>query len=606
MKKIFYLLAFGFIGINSLLGQTKEIEVLQKKIKNSLFQNPDSLIFYNHQLLRYSSELSDSLVAQSYKQLGLSFGRKEQIDSANYYFDKSLSTTEGHPLLKGNVYVKWAKTERDFGNYKKAHKILDSAETLFKNQNSQSGIGKVLIERGTIDHYNRQSGKAIEELKEAIKIFEQLAEQENLLIAKQELAGAFLTESKYQFAKDLYAQILPQLKKQEGVNYYFVLVNQGDCYFELGDIEKAKQNYEIAQAYLEQHQFKKYSYYVLAKIARVNKVQGDLQQAKSNFKVSFDGLAKMNSARLKYVTFYYLDLLIGLGEKEAALKVVRLVQDKAIKHKISLNIDNDINFLTQVKETYKINGLFRKALAASEQINVLKDSINDTQKQKLTKEIAAKYQNQYQRKKNKDLLFKNVLLSNTIKKDQTITILLMVLMVILLISGIIIYSINKKKITFHKAHSQLLKQQYTLQRNLSEEIKGQLENKERELVSNAMQFLDQQKQFNTILKNTNDGDISRRVRYQISSLINQQDYWKFFKKRFNEIHPKFITNLEEQFPKLTKTEIDLCILLKIKLNNKEIARLLGVTHESVITKKYRLRKKLNQKEEMLLDQLLAA
>lgn len=613
MKKILLVFSVGLLGLNFLFGQTPEIDKLNQKIDRFFPQNPDSSLVYNRQLLNYSHQLSDSTVAETYKKLGLNFGQTEQADSANYYFHKSLAMANRQPLLKGNIYVKWGKVERDFGNFKKGHRILDTAETLFKNQDNRSGLGKVLIERGTIDHYNRQSGKAIKELNKAVGIFRELDDTENLLIAKQELAGAFLMESDYRFAKNLFGEVLSALKDEKENIYYYVLVNQGDCFFELGEIEKAQENYQIAQTYFEKHQFRKYDYFVSGKIARTNRALENFKKARSNFKKAYRGLAGLKSRRLKYVTYYYLDFLKSIGDKENALKIARSIQKIDRTHKISLNLNNDLQFLKQVQKAFKMNGLYRQALQTSERINILKDSVNAAKNEEITKEVSAKYKNKYQRKRNKDLLSKNEILADNIKKNKTINWLLIVLVVLLLIISGFVYNYYRKKakkrglqIKEYKAHKKQLEQKHLESKRLSEEIKQKLEKKERQVIATSMRLSDGESQVKEILQKASTKEVKPNVHKKIMAVLNQTNYWQYFKQRFVEVHPEFIRKIEEQFPELTSKEVDFCMLLKLNLENKEIARLLGIRPESVITKKYRIRKKLTEEEESLLKGILAA
>jgi len=44
---------------------------------------------------------------------------------------------------------------------------------------------------------------------------------------------------------------------------------------------------------------------------------------------------------------------------------------------------------------------------------------------------------------------------------------------------------------------------------------------------------------------------------------------------------------------LTKKDIDFLILIKLNLSNKEIATLISISYESVISKRYLIRKKMN-------------
>jgi DNA-binding CsgD family transcriptional regulator len=51
------------------------------------------------------------------------------------------------------------------------------------------------------------------------------------------------------------------------------------------------------------------------------------------------------------------------------------------------------------------------------------------------------------------------------------------------------------------------------------------------------------------------------------------------------------------YPQLTQGERDFCSFVKLNLSNKEIAHLLQISPESVITKKYRILKKLELAKE---------
>jgi DNA-binding CsgD family transcriptional regulator len=56
---------------------------------------------------------------------------------------------------------------------------------------------------------------------------------------------------------------------------------------------------------------------------------------------------------------------------------------------------------------------------------------------------------------------------------------------------------------------------------------------------------------------------------------------------------KFYSRLKVDFLDLSKTEIRLCTLIRLNLDNNEIAILQNLTIESVYKSRYRLRKKLN-------------
>ena len=61
----------------------------------------------------------------------------------------------------------------------------------------------------------------------------------------------------------------------------------------------------------------------------------------------------------------------------------------------------------------------------------------------------------------------------------------------------------------------------------------------------------------------------------------------------DEANQEFFQQLEEQFPNLSRNEKKLCGLLKLGLNNRELATLLNINPRSVEMARYRLRKKLS-------------
>ena len=69
-----------------------------------------------------------------------------------------------------------------------------------------------------------------------------------------------------------------------------------------------------------------------------------------------------------------------------------------------------------------------------------------------------------------------------------------------------------------------------------------------------------------------------------------------FKKIF------FAKILKDYKPDLSNYELKLCALIRLNLNMKEMATILGISAESVKTARYRLRKKLAlSREENLID-----
>jgi len=82
--------------------------------------------------------------------------------------------------------------------------------------------------------------------------------------------------------------------------------------------------------------------------------------------------------------------------------------------------------------------------------------------------------------------------------------------------------------------------------------------------------------------------------------------WKEFKNLFDKVHPHFFTVVNNRFQNLTDTDIRLLALIKLRLNNTEMAGMLGITVEGVRKSKQRLRKRVSIPEENTLEDVVAA
>jgi DNA-binding CsgD family transcriptional regulator len=77
-----------------------------------------------------------------------------------------------------------------------------------------------------------------------------------------------------------------------------------------------------------------------------------------------------------------------------------------------------------------------------------------------------------------------------------------------------------------------------------------------------------------------------------------------FYERLDKLSDSFYSVLHTNYPNLTKTEIRLCSLIRLKIDSYAIANLQNITISSLNTSRYRLRKKLNLSENDNLDEFI--
>jgi DNA-binding response OmpR family regulator len=104
-----------------------------------------------------------------------------------------------------------------------------------------------------------------------------------------------------------------------------------------------------------------------------------------------------------------------------------------------------------------------------------------------------------------------------------------------------------------------------------------------------------------------DNESAKKILNDIKSELNlkiKTQAWEDFETHFKSVHPLFMENLINNFPKLSSGEIKLCALLRLNLNSKEIASILFQNPQSIDIARYRLRKKMDLNRDENLNSFL--
>lgn len=137
----------------------------------------------------------------------------------------------------------------------------------------------------------------------------------------------------------------------------------------------------------------------------------------------------------------------------------------------------------------------------------------------------------------------------------------------------------------------------------NEQLKQDIENKNRELAISTMSIIKKNEFLNNIkeeLKNANETKGVAPIIKIIDKNLNNTDDWKFFEEAFNNADKDFLKKVKAKHASLTPNDLRLCAYLRLNLSSKEIAPLLNISPKSVEVKRYRLRKKMELSHETSL------
>ena len=153
--------------------------------------------------------------------------------------------------------------------------------------------------------------------------------------------------------------------------------------------------------------------------------------------------------------------------------------------------------------------------------------------------------------------------------------------------------------------------------NQNEKIaKSELEHKKRELAAISTNIVQENEQvsnilkdlkyYSSLLKSEKDRNSFSPLIKSINRILSEKRKEDLYSDQFNAAYPGYLEYLTRTYPDLTTADLKLCTFLRMNLNTKEIAEIMGLSVRSVESRRYRLRKKLNlSKDEDLVSNLIS-
>ncbi|UXP30983.1 hypothetical protein N6H18_11540 [Reichenbachiella agarivorans] len=159
----------------------------------------------------------------------------------------------------------------------------------------------------------------------------------------------------------------------------------------------------------------------------------------------------------------------------------------------------------------------------------------------------------------------------------------------------------------YKAKKHLLDEKRQLERQKMREV---LEVKNKELTASALQVIQREETLGDLKRQLNEQkenpDKSKLSKLAKSINTTTSNDWKEFEARFISVNKRFYKELHNRYPDLSQSDKKICALVKLNFSSKDMAKLLGISVESVHTTRYRLRKKMNLERSENLEDIIAS
>ncbi|MBK0381224.1 tetratricopeptide repeat protein [Mucilaginibacter segetis] len=279
--------------------------------------------------------------------------------------------------------------------------------------------------------------------------------------------------------------------------------------------------------------------------------------------------------RLVKISIVYKNFTKAATQLESAGNLIKNLKDDALSLRVELY---NLNALLSEQQ-----GNFAQSLVYLKKYDTLKDSLSRRDNIAGIERVRLKWEVE----KN-NLLLKRLRTKTEIRvyKRNTVIIVLSLLIII----SILLY--NRQRLKGKKDKALLAAEKLRVDEDLYKanmELQVYTEN-----LMQSNRLIDTFKsEIEKLQLKTTDEIIALQLTAMMQAHIMTDDNWEKFKTLFSNVYPAFFYNLRKNYPQLTATDTRLLTLVKLNLNNKEMAGMLGITTDGVKKSKQRLRKKLN-------------
>lgn len=613
MVKKIHLIILLISALSFAQKKSYDFKAAEAESRKLIYNKPDSALTIIKRTLAQKG-IHDTVYGNTYSLYGMYYGMTGKPDSLIYYTKKSLGYLDSYPKIRARVLMNLSVGYRNKGDYKTSIKYVNEAIELHKKDKNNVGVAMGYGELASNYNYMLDYDTSVEYLLKAIKILKEEKNTSKLTAIKQKLANTYLAKQNYEFAIDLYKECLAEFKAGNmSKNYDLTLVNLAEAYIQTDELNPAKKALLEAAQGLGAFGDKELIGICYSKIADIEGRQGQISKAYTSYENALKNLIASSSPRIIRIAGDYINLLNSQKNYQKSLEIIGRIEP--LKKFKTANIQDQMVYKNAIGDTYKATKNYGEAIKAYENTIAIKDSIAAAEKQSAVEEIQAKFQTELQREKNLMLQENNNALQKAIKTEKTLRLLYIavslaiIILILLFLRGYWLKNrLQKEELKAIEAEKNLIKQQHLHEQELTNAQKEIIEEKQRELTSTALRMANYQDSIAEIIeKCENDGfNKVNDIKKELQHLMKQKDYWKQFETRFNSLHPEFANVLTNKYSKLTKNDIEFCSLLKLNLSNKEIASLLQISHESAITKKYRIKKKMEISDDDEFERILMA
>jgi tetratricopeptide (TPR) repeat protein len=447
-----------------------------------------------------------------------------------------------------SVYARLGVIQRRKGNYSDAVSFYLKAKKVYVSLQDTLMIADIVHNIGIVYRYQKENIKAIENFREAVELHEKIKNTYGVAAAYNMMGVS------YRRLKELDSALIYYDKAKA----LFQQINKDE------DVRRVYNN--LATLYAVQKQYDKSIPIKLENLNYYKSVGNKMSTSVAYFNLSMDYSKTGKLQRsLKYADSS-LNIALSEGYKE---RVSRTFLRKSIIYKQMSN--------------------YKKAYENYVSFKVYSDSIYNIESIKKIQELELKHE--FDKEKSE-------LEIQSEEQESKAKLYIFLFILALVVGGVVGYLLYRNYTARVRIVKEKLEKEKLKEELLLEKVKVSESELKSLVADNSMRLhfiTDLSKKIKEDKKETGSKDIQQYTQSLILRLQQQiatESKLSSLQDRIEEINIGFNSKIMELYPSLTKTEREVCALLRLNLSIKEIASIRNGTTNSVKALRYRIRKKL--------------
>ena len=600
--------------VDSLLNIYKASENIESKVK--VLDDIIGLLIYNDSdkakvYIQEMRKISDNQkyahgILQGDFNLGYHYFNLQQMDSAKFYFDKTLvkSKIDNDDSFVRSTLKNLSILYAHEGNYAKAIQLMDSVAKISLADHDYLRYGSALSDNGV--HYFEMGNypKAMAFYKKALETYDTLE------ITTYHKADLYRNLGKLQNVQGNHKSALSYFEKAVEV------------YRELGDnmfLANTLSDMGNVHSFRGQHSTAIEKYKECLEVAIANNFPSAEIIAYGNLGSEYLTMEQDEKA------IEFLEKALKMGQRTSAdNNLISDMSNLGLAYANSKNFDKGLELLNQAVNkadsigvtnelqsalfnralAYEKNGMPLKAIVDYKRSRIINDSLFSITKTKQINELQTIYETG---KKEAEIALQQGeinTLNEKVKVDRlTKGLFAGGMFTFVAISGLLFFGFRQR-----------IKKNRIAREKQEEIYKQEIEHKQKELASQTLHLVQKNTFIQELMRNLEKIKKSpetfkmefRRIVMLLKKENASDKDWEVFKTYFTEVHNDFDQKLKTLYEEISEKEIRLAAFLRMNLTTKEIAATLNVLPDSILKSKYRLKKKLGLDKETDLTSFLNA